>query len=576
MLKSKQVFLIFFALFTVYLFLLNNVLNTYNRHQKIINEDAFGYYTILPAFFKYNDPNFAFLDSSVRNLPLYKDYIPPVVNSLDNNTKVCKYYAGVAILQLPFYLAGNQIAKFQKQTIGYESVFQYAILCSVIFYLALAIWFFIKAFQLLGVSSWLTIVLGALALFGTNIYCYTTYDPAYSHVYSIFAFNAFIYYSIKFKKHFKQLDLLKIGLLAGIIIAIRPLNGLLLLVFPMVMGLQNFLSILAKTKNYLLLSGVLIAPFIQSYLWFWQTGKWYVYPYVNEYLEFGNPKVIELLFGFDCGWFIYTPFPLILLISSLTIILTKKKIGLFVTILLLASSIIYLTSCWYYVHYGCTLSCRPLTEYIFPIFILFAYTTTLIYHANKTRITIIAMAIIGILYNQIIHYQFYNQIINWCKMDKAKFKMVFLKTHPYYAYSTSDFWNFESFKTNQIIDSSINLNFSINPNQSKDSKTIEFDEIIANDSNILIDLELKIKMNNNINESVISMLLTENNQYIDLHHFLLKRVVKEKNNWTDYKYQILINKPIRHCKIDFTLESIDNNSITELSIQNVKLHRIAY
>jgi hypothetical protein len=572
--KSRQLFFAFTTLFSVYLFLLHNVLNTYHRHDKIINEDAFGYYTILPAFFKYNDPNFVFLDSSIKKNDPFKSYIPPVVNTLSNNQRVCKYYAGVAILQFPFYWVGNQIAQYKKQNLGYESIYQMAILWSVILYLSFAIYFFLKSLQTLGVSTFYTLLLGALALFGTNIYCYTTYDPAYSHVYSMFAFNAFIYFCLKYKNQFLKLDLIKIGFFAGIILAIRPLNGLILLTFPIIIGLENFKTLLIRPKNLLLLSGFLFAPFIQSYLWFWQTGKWYVYPYINEHLEFNKPKIFELLFGFDCGWFIYTPMPFLALILSFYCLLKNKQIKFLIAVLLLSSSVIYLTSCWYYIHYGCTISCRPLAEYIFPIFLLFAFAT-IRFHSNKYfKILFVSLAFIGISYNQIIHYQFYNQIINWCKMDKEKFKMVFLKTHPHYAYSTSDFWNFESFEKKQLKDSTCNLSFSIHQNKPKDLNTIEIVGINSQASNILIELDLKIKMNQNLNESVLTMLLTENNQYIDLHHFLLKRVVKKNDEWVNYQYQIYISKPIKKCKLDFTLESINNKADTDLKIENVKIKSI--
>lgn len=571
--KTQLIFVLGLLMIT-YLFALKNVQQTYHRTDKVINEDAFGYYTILPAYLKFNDPNFVFLDSSVRKINEFQSYIPPVVNSTNNNRKVCKYYAGVAMLQLPFYLVGNEIAKFHHQSIGYESVFQNAILISVVFYLAMALWFFILSLNLLGLSKSLIIVLSALALFGTNIYCYTTYDPAYSHVYSMFGFNAFIYICLRFKQNQKTKDIFLIGLLAGLIIAIRPLNGLILFCFPIILGLNSIQSIFKKPSHYFIFLGCLIAPFIQSYLWFWQTGKWYVYPYINEHLELNNPKIDELLFGFDCGWLIYTPIPFIALVVSLIMLLYHGRFKLFSSILFLSASIIYLISCWYYIHYGCTISCRPLVEYIFPILLLLAYVFRK-YQLNKYfKITIVSIAIIGITYNQIIHYQFYNQIINWCKMDKEKFKMVFMKTHPFYAFSTSEFWNFENFEKQEIKQVSCHQELSIQSNKTKDKFEINIENIQSGDSSILLDVYLKMKHIDHINESVLTMLLTENSNYIDLHHFLLKRLVKQRDAWTAYQYQIYISKPIQSCKIDFTLESINNKAQTDLIIEKIGVNRI--
>jgi hypothetical protein len=78
----------------------------------------------------------------------------------------------------------------------------------------------------------------------------------------------------------------------------------------------------------------------------------------------------------------------------------------------------------------------------------------------------------------------------------------------------------------------------------------------------------------NINESFLKILITENDKYVDLQNLLLKRVVKQSNTWTDFKYQILVNKPINEFKIDFTLGSINNNANTELMIERVKINKI--
>ena len=48
-------------------------------------------------------------------------------------------------------------------------------------------------------------------------------------------------------------------------------------------------------------------------------------------------------------------------------------------------------------------------------------------------------------------------------MNKYKFKIIFLKTHPYYAYSTYEFWKFDQFNPQLTFDTSANagLGFKI-------------------------------------------------------------------------------------------------------------------
>jgi hypothetical protein len=78
------------------------------------------------------------------------------------------------------------------------------------------------------------------------------------------------------------------------------------------------------------------------------------------------------------------------------------------------------------------------------------------------------------------------------------------------------------------------------------------------------------------NESYVTMLLTENNQYVELQNLLLKRVVKKNDEWTEYQYQILVTKPINECKIDLTLGSIDDKANTELVIERIEINTIKF
>jgi hypothetical protein len=78
------------------------------------------------------------------------------------------------------------------------------------------------------------------------------------------------------------------------------------------------------------------------------------------------------------------------------------------------------------------------------------------------------------------------------------------------------------------------------------------------------------------NESYVTMLLTENNQYVELQNLLLKRVVKKNDEWTEYQYQILVNKPINECKIDLTLGSNDDKANTELVIERIEINTIKF
>lgn len=561
------------ACILLYIWQVLSVANKYQRFEKVINEDAVGYYLILPALFIYNDPNFEFIDSSIRQQEKFNGYFPPVVNQLENNKNVCKYYSGVALLQSPFFIIGNSILQQFESYSGFELPYHYLILLSVIFYVSWSIILLFKSLKLLNIPWYWSMAMVIVVIFGTNLQLYTTYDLAYSHSYSFFCFIALIYCSLIYRKNPQLKTIFFIGLLIGLIVVIRPAN-LLITIVPLFIIPFSFVKNQLKRHLLPLILSLSIAPLIQMSLWHWQTGHWIVYPYKAETLNLFNPQLAELLWSYNCGWFTYTPvMPIIVVFSCIALLIQRKFKALLAFVLILFPSI-YIIASWYYVHYGCTLGCRPITEFYGPIILLFAYSIRPFLIKKWFYLSFISIGISSLIYNQILHYQFSNFILNSCEMNKDKFKMIFLKTHPYYAYSTYDFWKFDQFKPQLTFDTSANLNFSINKLRIEQKQSFSLKKIQHNDSSILVDLNLKIKMSQNINESFLTMLITENDKYVDLQNLLLKRVVKQSNTWTEFKYQILVNKPIHECKIDFTLGSINNNAITELVIERVKINKI--
>ena len=79
----------------------------------VIEADAKGYYAYLPAVFIYHDLNFGFYkqieQETYYNPNLSYDYL-----RVHNNKAINKYYAGTAVLLLPFFLAGHADNSFYR------------------------------------------------------------------------------------------------------------------------------------------------------------------------------------------------------------------------------------------------------------------------------------------------------------------------------------------------------------------------------------------------------------------------------------------------------------------------------
>lgn len=569
---------VLFVLFALlYLFQVNRINSDYNRYNKIINEDAFGYYVVLPALFKYQDPEFAFLDSVLRRTDAYATYLPPVVNKMANGQKVCKYYSGVALLQLPFYLLNKSFSN-QKNS-GFETSFHFAVLISAVFYLLLGFFILMGILRRFGYPPLLAFLFMTAILFGSNLFAYATYDIAYSHVYSFFALVGFCAALLKLKQNANHRNTVLAGLFYGLIVLIRPLNGIAILFIPLLFSANELKTFFSGKSLFTTMSGLLTAMAVlsvQSAIWYWQTGSFLVYPYGNETLNLTDPKLFELIFGFNCGWAVYSPLPFLMLLFCLFFLFAQKAYRQGFWTLISALTILYLLSCWYYLHYGCTLGCRPITEFYGPLLIIFAYSARHYTRFIWFRLGFLFISGLLMIYNLILHKQFFETIINPCEMDRKRFGMVFLKTHEAYRYSCSPFWDFSTHENNPVI-LKLPQNRILQTDQNKPTDTLcmFLPPLEARDSALLFELDMQGTMRHDINESYLRILLTDNGAYKDLLNLLLRRKISVSDTGQNFTYQFHVPGSLPKGKLNLSLESVDGKSETTLLIKEIRIKRIA-
>lgn len=555
--------LLLFGLFSLTFALkLQEVQSTYDRSHKVINEDAFGYYLILPAFFKYHDHQFAFLDSSLSKTESYSSYIPPVVNRLENGQKVCKYYSGVALLQAPFYLMAQMTDSENGH--GFGDHYQFWILMSVVFYVLAGSWLYYRQMLDFKLSPFLAFGLILFIVLGTNLYTYTTYDPAYSHAYTYFAIACLIRSLFSWKKNSRLSALLCVGLSLGLIAVIRPLNVYLSVSVPIVLGVKSSLAILKKSRQLgILISGLIVFPLLQSLIWHWQTGQYFVYPYGNEHLNLSHPQIIGFLFSYNCGWALYTPSAFLLLTIGILLQFANGKYTLGLVSFAGFFILIYLLSSWYYLHYGCTAGCRPMTDYYGLMGLLMAKGLAEFEHKRMLKWLIIPVLLTSYAHNRVVQYQFFNHIINWCDMDQQRFSMVFMRTHEVYKYSTYPFWDFSRYAAQK--------EFEVKKIQRtlKSEETLEtqFERLQTKDSPVLVTLRARAKSNSR--GAYLRILVTDNNGYIDQQLLLLMRKIKTDGQWHEFEFQFPVNKDLDRPKFWIKLEDAGMKGDAEIAIDEV-------
>lgn len=396
------------------------------RWTKILKHDGYGYYAYLPAIFVYNDLSFSFKDDLKENEIIPNDAQNFRIKIGDNY--VNKYFAGTAVAQIPFYMLGHLANYITDNPVdGYSVYYLIFIHIGTIFYALLAQYLMILILRKYGISDTISALVSLLMIFSTNIYIYIINEPTMSHVYSLAFVNIFILGSLLFFEKQSGKYFLAAMFALGMIILIRPVNGLIIFSLPFLSGsIRSFSgSIMSLLKKPLILSlGVLITTIIvciQPIIYMIQTGSFFVYSYGNESLDLLDPNMIKFMFSYKKGFFVYTPILVISIIGSF--FLYKRNKFTFYSYSLFLILVIYVLSSWWNWWYGGSFSSRVMIEY----YTFFAIPLALVLSKSKLKKTFLTISIILLLITQVQMYQYIYGYIHWSDMNKERYWNNFLR-----------------------------------------------------------------------------------------------------------------------------------------------------
>ena len=120
-----------------------------SQWDRMINGDGLGYYAYLPAKFIYHDTSLQF---SWFNEVYQKHYAPGTFPNPEDNflvkygdRKINKYYPGLSLLWLPFFVCAHLYARISgAATDGFSQPYQISIALASLFYLLLGLIFLRK------------------------------------------------------------------------------------------------------------------------------------------------------------------------------------------------------------------------------------------------------------------------------------------------------------------------------------------------------------------------------------------------------------------------------------------------
>ncbi len=394
---------------------------------KFVTGDGHGYYAYLPALFIDHDLSYA------RNLRKQEEHYGKAhvadFRKKVNGRYVNKYFAGVSLLWLPFFLVAHLVALLTGVADGFAVPYQYAVALAALFYLGAGLCFLRKLLETYRLSGKMTGFLILLLVLGTNLSYFTLFDASYTHVYSFAVITAFSYYLRRFFLSGDSSHLVKGMVAFGLLVLIRPVNLLILLFLPFLAGSrERFLRAwrCVKGGTFLLMAIILVILALYQMAW-WkvQTGSWIIWSYAGESFRFLHPHIVPFLFSYKKGVFVYAPV-LLFALAGLWVWIRQRNVYLVISWLGSFVITVYVLSSWHPWWYGMSYGARPMIDY----YVCFAIPMGVGLNASRGlwRKWMILAGSILIVINLVQEYQYYHFILHWENMDKESYWKVFLRT----------------------------------------------------------------------------------------------------------------------------------------------------
>ncbi|MBP7156441.1 MAG: hypothetical protein KBA60_10560 [Flavobacteriales bacterium] len=405
-------------------------INWGKEHWKtVLQADAKGYYAYLPALFIYHDPNFGFFDAIERERyydpNLFYDYRANHHGDLIN-----KYYLGTALAQLPFFgVAHAYTIATEGPADGYSKSYSVAVNLAAITWVLIGLvcmGSFLRTYSI--APLWIAVTLVGFT-FGTNLFYYAVIAPGMSHAYSFGLCSAFLLVGRKLLQKQEHKGILFLGLLLGIIVLIRPVNGIILFALPILadgeLHWRTFPPLVKTHLPAIVGAAVLCVSVVSLQLVYYQiaTGSPFVYSYGDEGFRWTDPHMLDILFSYRKGLFVYTPLLLFSLVGWPYLWrLSKTAAWAWSAFFILLT---YVLSSWWNWWYGGSFGARPYVEYLGLFMLLFALALDRLMKSWRSVLLITAMLVVVLCQVQTYQMRYYQ--IHWENMDKAKYWEVFLR-----------------------------------------------------------------------------------------------------------------------------------------------------
>jgi hypothetical protein len=396
---------------------------------KVTTWDALGYYIYLPAIFIYHDIHqLNWFDSIDKKYDVSGgDFYQ--AQKLENGDHIFGYVGGVAVMESPFFFIGHIIAKNTNYPAdGFSPPYQYSIAFGLLLYSIVAVFLLRKLLLIWFKDSAAAIALLLICL-ATNYMEYTAIESGMSHGYLFLLYVLALLATHRWHKRPTWGMAAIIGYIIGLATMSRP-TELLMFMLPL---LWNTHTKEAAKKKWALVKQhrihILVAVLFgflgvlpQLIYWKFATGS-FIYE-VGSKWDFLSPH-FRVLFGWEKGWFIYTPIT-IFFVAGLFFI---KDLPFRKSVIWFCLLNIYIVISWSDWRYGGSYSTRALIE-SYPVLAL--PFCALIERINLRRwgfaVAIATIYFIGVNLFQI--WQYSKTILHYNDMNRLYYSHIYLNPHP--------------------------------------------------------------------------------------------------------------------------------------------------
>jgi len=400
---------------------------------KVFHDDINHYYSYLPATFIHHDLSLNFIKKDINEFA--KHYWPIVGPKGD---WVIVTTMGLSILYAPFFLIIHYPLEWTGQSsLGFTEPYQLALILSSLFYVAIGL-HLLRKILLAHFSQTTTAITIIGVVLATNLLYYVVDEPAMSHAYNFALITAFVYFTMKWHKSPGIAVSIWLGLLAGLITLIRPTNVLVIVVFAF-WGITSLKDLNAKfslfyRKYYLVLFMVIAAFFIwlpQFIYWKYTTGQYLFFSYGDKgKFFFTNPQILNTLFSYRKGWFLYTPI-MITAIAGLYFLFRRHR-GVFIPVLIFMVANIWVISSWWLWWYGGSYGLRAYIDSYSIAALPFAALVSWAFDNRKKWIQVVTLILLSafIFHNFFQIEQYRRGAIDYVSMTREAYWESFGKIKP--------------------------------------------------------------------------------------------------------------------------------------------------